>query len=301
MSLKSTITLPGVKGRIDHMAYDRNGQRVFICALGNNSVEIVDVKNDKPLYSIKNILEPQGIVFDSARKMIAVSSGEEGWLKFYNSETYHCYDSIMIGSDADNVRFDNDHTIYVGYDGGIAMVDLGKMKKSGNLETDGHVESFQIDLKKKKLFANVPDAYETEVYDLNKPATPVAKWKTADAKDNFPMALDTTTHRVFIACRHPSQILAMDENSGKIISTIDCSGDADDIYYDPGLHLLLGSCGEAYIDAFSDSSSVFTRVAQVPTHFQARTSLYLPAEKRFFLAVPAMPGKTAELEIYDLK
>ena len=38
-----TIPLPGVEGRIDHMALDIAGQRLFVAALGNNTVEVVDL------------------------------------------------------------------------------------------------------------------------------------------------------------------------------------------------------------------------------------------------------------------
>lgn len=42
LSLTMTIPLPGVSGRIDHLAFDTRTQRVFVAALGNNTVEIVD-------------------------------------------------------------------------------------------------------------------------------------------------------------------------------------------------------------------------------------------------------------------
>src|SRR5439155_14217678 len=34
-----TVSLAGVKGRIDHLAVDVKGQRLFVVALGNNTVE----------------------------------------------------------------------------------------------------------------------------------------------------------------------------------------------------------------------------------------------------------------------
>ena len=41
--LTKTIALPGVEGRIDHIAFDAAGERLFICALGNNTVEVLDL------------------------------------------------------------------------------------------------------------------------------------------------------------------------------------------------------------------------------------------------------------------
>ena len=37
------LSLPDVEGRIDHMAVDIKGKRLFVAALGNNSVEVIDL------------------------------------------------------------------------------------------------------------------------------------------------------------------------------------------------------------------------------------------------------------------
>jgi hypothetical protein len=39
LRLEKTIPLPGVKGRIDHLSFDADNQRLFVAALGNNTVE----------------------------------------------------------------------------------------------------------------------------------------------------------------------------------------------------------------------------------------------------------------------
>ena len=38
-----TIELPNVEGRIDHMAVDVKGQRLFVAALGNNTIEMIEL------------------------------------------------------------------------------------------------------------------------------------------------------------------------------------------------------------------------------------------------------------------
>lgn len=47
MDLVSTIPLPGVKGRIDHLSVDTKGHRLFIATLGNDTVEVVDTQGGK--------------------------------------------------------------------------------------------------------------------------------------------------------------------------------------------------------------------------------------------------------------
>jgi hypothetical protein len=44
LTLARAIELPRVDGRIDHLAFDAAGQHLFVAALGNNTVEVLDVK-----------------------------------------------------------------------------------------------------------------------------------------------------------------------------------------------------------------------------------------------------------------
>jgi len=45
-----TIPLEGVEGRIDHLGLDAKGKRLFVAALGNDTVEVVDLDSarDRP-------------------------------------------------------------------------------------------------------------------------------------------------------------------------------------------------------------------------------------------------------------
>src|SRR5205814_9707273 len=63
LKLKQTIALPGVEGRIDHFAFDAAGQRLFVCALGNDTVEVLDVRKGERIHSITGLGAPQGIAY----------------------------------------------------------------------------------------------------------------------------------------------------------------------------------------------------------------------------------------------
>ena len=70
LTLARTIPLPGVEGRIDHFALDDAGGRLFVAALGNNTVEVVDLKQGKVVRSIGGLAacrtEKAGFRFSSA-------------------------------------------------------------------------------------------------------------------------------------------------------------------------------------------------------------------------------------------
>lgn len=63
----ATIPLPGVAGRIDHLALDSTHRRLFVAALGNDSVEVIDLAQNRGVDRIEGLREPQGVLFLAER------------------------------------------------------------------------------------------------------------------------------------------------------------------------------------------------------------------------------------------
>src|SRR5438105_3808500 len=78
LHLVKTISIPNVKGRIDHLAINLRKQIIYIAALGNNTLEVVDLKSEKVIHTIKNLNEPQGVVYVPKNNSIFVSNGGNG-------------------------------------------------------------------------------------------------------------------------------------------------------------------------------------------------------------------------------
>src|SRR5438045_1965809 len=70
-----TIPLPGVEGRFDHAAYDAQTHRLFFAALGNNTLEVVDVQTGQRVHSITGLKKPTGVLFLSGRNVVVVANG----------------------------------------------------------------------------------------------------------------------------------------------------------------------------------------------------------------------------------
>src|SRR5438067_7232865 len=105
LTLTTAIELPRVEGRIDHLAFDAAGQRLFVAALGNNTVEVIDVKAGKHLRSLPGFREPQGIAALPDAKLIAVANGQGDGVQFV-SDDYRMAQAVRLGDDSDNVRYD---------------------------------------------------------------------------------------------------------------------------------------------------------------------------------------------------
>jgi len=300
--LESKIVLPGVSGRIDHIAYDSLNQLAFVAALGNNTVEVVNLNKGKVVHTISGLHEPQGIVYIQSLKKIVVANGDSGDCIFFDATTFAPVGTLHLKSDADNVRYDvAAGLLYVGYGrGAIAVIDPAGMKLVSSIALDGHPESFQLAKKQDRIYINVPDANEIEVAQLSTNRI-IAKWKNINASSNFPMALDENGNRLFVGCRNRPLLRVINGQTGKDIFDATCSGDADDVFYDVRQELVLVSGGEGFIDVYRASGNELVHVNHIPTSIGARTSLLLASEKKFLLAVPKHSGVPAALWVYDLR
>lgn len=301
LKLVTTISLPDVSGRIDHLAFDAVHKIVFVAALGNNTIEVVDLKTRKVVHSIKNLHEPQGVVFIPESNTLFVANGDNGECDFFDVATFKKISLVKLSGDADNVRYDDAaKKIYVGYgDGGIAVIDATNFTLLNEIKLDGHPESFQLDKDANKIYVNVPDEKQIEIIDMGKNVV-TNKWKMSEAASNFPMALDTINHDLFIGCRHPSKLLVIDTQTGKTISTSDINGDTDDIFYNSKNKEIYVSCGSGYINIFKqDSAKTLISNGKVSTRSGARTSLFIPGLNQLIVAAPSRTGKEAALFIYS--
>ena len=300
LEIERTIPLPGVKGRIDHMSIDPATSRLFVAALGNNTVEVVDYAAGKVVATIKDLDEPQGVRFMPESKTLAVASGSDGRCRIFD-ESLKEIAAVKDLDDADNVRYDAaTHRVYVGFGkGALAIIEDGK--KTGEIKLDAHPEAFQLETSGPRIFVNVPSAGHVAVVDRESRKT-TAKWPIKEAAANFPMALDEADHRLLIACRKPTKLLAMDTESGKVVAIEDTAGDADDVWFDAKRNRVYVSGGAGVVSVHErKDADRWPRIANVPTRAGARTSYFDAESGKLFVAERASDSEAAAIAVFAAK
>ena len=305
--LTGAIPLPGVQGRIDHLAIDTKG-RLFISALGNNSVEVLDLAGGIRAHSIAGIPTPQGVAYAPEFKKIFVGS-DEGKLYVYDGDTYSLITSIDFGDDVDNLRYDaGSRRLYIGYgdeaSGAIAIVDAAtNTRLSREFKLGAHPESFQLAHDSPNIYVNVPDLKQIAV--INRDTGSIARWPLT-LNGNFPMALDEPDHRLFVITRAPARLSVFDTSTGHLVTSLPCVQNSDDAYFDAPRKRIYVSGGEGFIDVFQQRDPQhYDRIARIPSALGARTAGYFGKGHKgfevFYSVVPARADKTAEVLLYTVK
>ncbi len=303
LALVDAIALPRVDGRIDHLAFDSRTGRLFVAALGNDTVEVVDTRAGKHMTSLRSFAEPQGIAVAADVRTVAVANRRSGTVQLLDADDFRRGPALQPGDDADNVRYDaKANRLYVGFgSGAIGAIDPRDGKLLGQIGVTGHPESFQLESSGPRIYVNVPTADEIAVLDRNTMKV-LSTWRVATARACFPMALDEANQRLFIGCRRPAKVIVFDTSRGREVTSFEIVGDTDDLFYDASRKRLYVSGGEGFVDVVEEQTpGRFTRISHLPTAAGARTALFVPEEHRLYLAVPHRDSQRAEIRVFDAR
>jgi DNA-binding beta-propeller fold protein YncE len=299
LELEASIPMPGVKGRIDHFAVDTKRNRLFVAALGNDTVEIIDMKHNRHERSLAGFGEPQGILYFRDHDRIYVANGKADRVDILDADSLKVR-KRLDSEDADNLRLDRKGgKVVVGYGkGALRFIDPASEEVSGEVKLSGHPESFQIEEAGSRVFVNVPTANHIAVVDRVKRAL-IGKWDTAGAGANFPMALDESGQRLFVGARRPAVLLVYDTATGKVVAKLPIGEDTDDIFFDSTRKRVYVICGGGRIDIFSqDTPDKYSLSSSVQTAPRARTGLFVPSTRRLYVAAPAVGESLARILVY---
>ncbi len=299
LQLEAKISLGDVRGRMDHMAVDLARQRLFVAALGNDSLAVVDLETQHLDRIIGELPEPQGVGYDAVTDTLYVANAGDGSVRLFKGADLSPSGRIELESDADNIRVDSKAgRVFIGHgNGALAVVDTATRDKIASAPLKAHPESFQLDGNTGRIFINVPNIGAIDVVDRTSGKT-IASWPTAGRSANFAMALDHARQHVLVAFRSPAELGVFSAADGGLISSIPICGDVDDLFVDAKRGRIYISCGEGFLDVLAVDGASYRQTAHVATAAGARTSLFVPELDRLLVAVPAKAETAAAIWIF---
>jgi DNA-binding beta-propeller fold protein YncE len=305
--LQQTIPLPGIAGKFDHFAIDIAGKRLFAAATGNHSVEVIDLVTGKVAQSIAGLGKPHGLAWVTSNHTLYIADGALAELKQYRGSPLELAGSIKLSDDADDMVYNaSNHLLFVGHGGSeaaparIAVVDTDGFHLKATVAVASHPEALEIDLQSQRVFANIADSSEVSVLDGAGNAL-TSTWKLVGAGHNVPLAYDAKDHVLYVACRTPAVLLALDAVTGKELARIATGEGADDLFYDSSAHRIYVIAGAGEVDVFqADAHTALHSLGTVSTVAGAKTALFVPSQSLLYVGVPGVGDKpAAEIRIYS--
>lgn len=335
LTLIGTVLLKGVEGRLDHLSVDLASRKLFVSALENHSVEVIDLAKRRRVHTLTGINEPQGLFFLAEHHRLFVCCRGDGTCRTFDTRTWTEGAWADVGRNADNIRFDPaTKLVLVAYGGepgtgaltAIPLAPLLPVAGGGQpspphspadflfdrlrqadpsmeVQLPSHPESFQLDQPNHRMFVNVPDEHEIAVLSLGTNLSVSATWPVTAGEKNFPMALDPASNRLFIATRKPPRLVEYDTATGRAVLQVPCVGDADDLFFDALRRRLYIIGGDGFVDVFQvpEKGAEPAQLAHLPTEPRARTGLYIPELNLVTVAAPHTTNASAAVLLFQAR
>jgi hypothetical protein len=324
LRLVRTIPLPGVIGRLDHMGVDREKKRLFVAAVSNNTLEVVDLAGGKVLSSLAGFKDTQDALFLGGDFNKLYVSSLDGHVRVFQGETFRLVQEFKIEPDPNRLFYDRStDLIYFGYGGQNAGFDaygrVGVLQAKPGAGYDqlvadmiaptprpGHLAEIAMEANGILLIcdsrADLIYQFDTRKREL------ITSWPAAGdgAAD---MALDPVRHRLFVGTRSPPQLTVYDSLSGRSIQSLPAPQTMDGVYYDANLKRVYmtggrwygtpeASPGWIYVYQQKDADH-YEVISKIKTRPGSGTSLLVPEFNRLYVASQGVGDQEAAILVFE--
>jgi DNA-binding beta-propeller fold protein YncE len=241
-----------------------------------------------------------------------VTDGGDSAVQLVDCNEYKIVNTIKLGEGVDHGVLSPVNKYYYVESGGgssatthvLSIIDTKLFKHVGDVAglPGRSNEGMVIDRAGKRLYVNLTGTDEVGVVDLNTRQL-VAKWALPDAHEAHAMVLDEPNRRLFVATRRPAEFIVFNIDTGKAVTSLPCVGVNSDMSFDLARKRIYVTGSEKASVFEQRDADHYEHIAEVPTAYRAKSSIFVPELKRLYVAVSGKgkPDAKLELQIYEVQ
>lgn len=293
LKLVVTTPMPGYTGDFDHFGLDLKGNRLFLASEEQKTVEVFDLRTGAKIHSIAGFAHPLTMAYLADSDRLVVTEGDIDSLELVDCKTYKILKTLKLSKNVDHgVLNPVNQYFYVesgatadGKMHALSVVDTKTFQRVGEipgLSGDSN-EGMVIDHAGKKLYVNLTGSDEVGVIDLDTRQI-VAKWPLPNVHVAHAIALDEPHHRLFTATRNPPEFVVYNTDTGKVVASLPCVGVNSDMSIDVARKRIYVTGSETATVFEQRDADHYEHIADVPTAFRAKSSIFVPQLSRLYIA-----------------
>ncbi|MGH9679678.1 MAG: YncE family protein, partial [Candidatus Acidiferrales bacterium] len=262
------------------------------------------------LKTLTDLKAPHSLVYRDDLKKLYVVDGGLGKIRMYDGTTYKNAGEIDLREGADSMAYDPATKYMYVVNGGkdanmpnsyLTSVDTTTGKKLHDIQLESNdVEAVVLDNASPRVFVVIRGKNWVDVFNRETLAK-LATWPLPKEVDKpTAMILDAKNHRLIIGTRAPGNLVLMDSNTGKVTSMEPAAGMVDNLALNKANNQIYYAATD-FLEVFQLQSPNKTGLLdKIPTRFRAKTGIFVPQLKRYYIGLPHHEGKIAELRIYEV-
>lgn len=285
----------GAPDRWDYVTFDPASKRVYVAH--GDEVTVVGGENGDIVGHVKGLPGgTHGIVIVTALGRGYTDDGEAGEAASFDLATLSVGARIKAAADADAMAFDpvSGHVFVINGDSGsITVIDPKTNTSVATINGGGKLE-FAVSGANGWLYVN--GAGEKEVLRVDTRKNQVnARWPIHECTSPHGLAIDPTTHRLFVSCIN-DLLTVVDSDSGAVIAQLPIGSGTDAAAFDPKRKLIFSSNGrDGTLSIIQEKDAhTFISLGSIKTAVTARTMGIDPATGRIYLAAADIDTNAAK-------
>jgi DNA-binding beta-propeller fold protein YncE len=286
--------IPNVEGRMGRLAVDPKSGLYYVAAMRDGSLQVMDKTVMKVEQVVPDLPEPQGVLFLTEQRKLAVSCGDGGVriLKVDDAGKLTPDREVRLGGEADVMRYDpQSKRFWVVHGKFVSSVDPTTGEKSKPITLPAMSEGLAVEEQGARVF--VTAANEGKVFVVDKAKNEiVSTWDIKDLAGTSPLAIDEVNQRLFVVARNPGRVAVLDASptgNGKEIGRMEIGDDADEAWWDSVSKRLYISCGGGGGEVAmikQEGADKYIVEHRITTATGCRTSLIVPSQRRYIVIAP---------------
>lgn len=313
VNLERTIRVPSMTGGFDHITYDPASGRLFVAAEDQGRVYVFAYKSGAKLATIQGFAKPHSVLALPGSSSVLVIDSEKSKSALLGSASLQRSANVPLLLGANCLLYDPSMGWALITAGGdrvgmktsqLAAVDpaTGRIVKSTEVAAL-HLQPLSLDTAGKRLFVSIADHKSIGIFDEQNLHL-LTEWKLGSEKHNHqPLAFDAERHKLYVAIDHPGELVVIDTQTGKPVSSLKIPDDADSLDFDPVNHRLFIPCGDGFLMVLDVSDPLHVKVSQsIPTGKDAATGVWLAKERRYLVGVPQSGAMSSpEIRVFSVR
>ena len=280
---------PGGEGGWDYVTIDAVNHRLFVTRATHT--QAIDTRNGKLLADITGQVRSHGVALvPKLNRGFITDGGGSGAIFVFDLNTYKVLGRIQTIPDSDGIIYDSstDLVLAVSGDGNSLMTFHPDIDPNNGKVTTialGGAPEFLTADGSGKAYINLEDKDLVAVVDLHSNKV-LYRWPVAPGGHPVGMAIDPTSHHIFIGCRNPQKMIVMNTENGKIEAALPIGIGDDAAGFINGL--ALASCGDGTLTVVGKKAGGYEVEQTVQTAAGARTMGIDPSTQQIFLPTAEM-------------
>jgi DNA-binding beta-propeller fold protein YncE len=312
LKLVVTTPMPGFTGDFDHFGLDLKGNRLFLAAEDQKTIEVFDLRTGKRIHSIEGFGHPLTMVYLPESNRLLVTNGDTDDVAQVDCNEYKIMNTLKLGKGVDHSAFNPINKYFYVENGAapdgkshsLAIIDTKSFKVVGEipgLSGDSN-EGMVIDRAGKKLYVNMTGSDEVGVIDLSTRQI-IDRWPLPDVHVAHAIALDEPNHRLFTATRKPPQFIVFNTDTGKVVASLPCVGVNSDMSLDIAHKRIYITGSDTATVIEQRDADHYEHIAEVPTAYRAKSSIFVPQLNRLYVADSGKgkPDAKLALQIFEVQ